>query len=129
MPQEMDVVRILILYANNIVPFEGKTEEGEDADLLYRIGDIILHELNEDELFPEDPVNLRIFNFFAQAAENEFPKDVFFLHHQDEEVSQRAINLTSSPHLLSENWKEKHQIFISSESDLMFSKDKIFIII
>ncbi len=118
MPQEMDVVRILILYANNIVPFEGKTEEGEDADLLYRIGDIILHELNEDELFPEDPVNLRIFNFFAQAAENEFPKDVFFLHHQDEEVSQRAINLTSSPHLLSENWKEKHQIFISSESDL-----------
>jgi DNA primase len=118
LPQEMDVLRILILYANNIVPFEGKTEEGEDADLLYRIGDIILHELSEDELFPEDPVNLKIFNCFANAAETEFPEEVFFLHHQDEEISQRAINLTSSPHTLSENWKDKHQIFISSESDL-----------
>ncbi|MEX1187662.1 MAG: DNA primase [Bacteroidia bacterium] len=118
MPQEMDVIRILLLYANETVLLDTDNEEGENIEVACRIGDVIKHELTTDELYPEESVNLRIFNYFAEVGESAFPLESFFLHHSDQEIAKRAINLTSSPHLLSENWRDKHHIFITSESDI-----------
>jgi DNA primase len=42
----------------------------------------------------------------------------FFLHHEDPEVSARAIELTTTQHSLSDNWRDRHQIYITNEEDL-----------
>lgn len=117
--QEADIIRILLQYANHPVVFKETNDSGEREDHVYRVGDIILSELIQDELLPQEPIHLKIFNVFsAVTEENDFPSEAFFLHHTDAELSAAAIDLTSIRHTLSENWRDKHQIFITSEADL-----------
>lgn len=117
--QENELIRILIQYANDIVLLDNESiEEGEDEFIRCRIGDAVKYYLGEDELYPQEKVNAKIFNYFLENDEEDFPSEAFFFKHEDDEISQRAINLTSSQHHLSENWKDKHQIFITTERDI-----------
>jgi DNA primase len=118
LPQENDLVRILIQFANSPVVYHETNAEGEREDHAYRVGDILLHEIVSDELFPLEPVNLKIFNCFTDENLDDFPGESFFLHHEDAEVSARAIELTTTQHSLSDHWRERHSIFITNEEDL-----------
>jgi len=113
--QEADIVRILIRFANRTIIFQSQDEEGNTQDIQLRVGDFILQELILDELAPLQPILNRIFLHFNNVGENDYPEESFFLHHEDSEISIKAIDLTSNPHILSENWKEKHQIYIEDE--------------
>lgn len=118
LPQENDIIRILIQFANSPVIYHETNAEGEREDHAYRVGDILLHEIVSDELLPMEPVNLRIFNCFTDENLEDFPGESFFLHHEDAEISSRAIELTTTQHSLSDHWRERHAIFISNEEDL-----------
>jgi DNA primase len=117
--QEADILRILIRYANSTIIFNSVDEQGEPQDVQLRVGDFILQELMTDELLPLNPVLNKIFLLFHDIGANNYPGEAFFLHHQDQEISSRSIDLTSTPHILSEHWKEKHQIYITDEEQLM----------
>jgi len=115
--QEADLVRILVLYGNEPVAFKEQDENGNPEEHVYRVGDIIVHELIADELLPEADFNRQIFNAFALLPEDAeaFPDEQFFLHHSNRELAEYVIHLTSSPYELSKNWLDKHQIFVSTE--------------
>ena len=117
--QEADILRILIRYANSTIIFNSVDEQGEPQDVQLRVGDFILQELMTDELLPLNPVLNKIFLLFHDIGANNYPGEAFFLHHQDQEISSKSIDLTSTPHILSEHWKEKHQIYITDEEQLM----------
>jgi DNA primase len=116
--QENDIIRILIQFSNNAVIYHETNEEGEREDHVYRVGDILLNELVSDELYPLDQVNMRIFNSFVEAGQEDFPVESFFLHNDDQEIANRAIELTTTQHTLSLHWRERHQIHITNEEDL-----------
>ncbi len=117
--QESDIIRIMIRFANETIVFHQPDEQGNKQDFQLRVGDFILQELLNDELTPLNPLLNRIFLSFTELGENDYPSESFFLHHQDHEISSKAIDLTSNPHTLSEHWKEKHQIYITDEEQLM----------
>jgi DNA primase len=117
--QEADIVRILIRFANHILLFHSTNEKGEAQDIQLRVGDFILQELLGDELVPLNPLHNDIFQLFTESGENDYPSESFFLHHENHEISSKAIHLTSNPHTLSDHWKEKHQIYITDEEMLM----------
>jgi DNA primase len=115
--QEADLVRILILYGNEPVAFTEQDENGNPEEHVYRVGDIILHELIGDELLPESEFNRQIFDAFVHHSEDAetFPNEQYFLHHPNRELAEYVIHLTSTPYELSKNWLDKHQIFVSTE--------------
>lgn len=117
--QEADIIRILIRFANHTLLFHSTNEKGEAQDIQLRVGDFILQELLGDELVPLNPLLHNIFQLFTEVGENDYPSESFFLHHENHEISSKAIHLTSNPHTLSEHWKEKHQIYITDEEMLM----------
>jgi len=94
-------------------------DKKKPIDLQIRVGDFILNELFSDQLDPENLVLLKICEIFSESTGDDFPEESFFLHHPDPVISRTSINLTSNPHLLSEHWKEMHQIHITDEETLL----------
>jgi DNA primase len=117
--QEADIIRILIRFANATIVFHSHDDRGKEQDIQLRVGDFILQELINDELYPINSSHHRIFMMFTDVGENDYPTENYFLHNEDHDIASIAIDLTSNPHTLSEHWKEKHQIYITDEEMLM----------
>ena len=117
--QEKDVIRILVKYANQLIYFDELNEDGEKIEISQRVGDFILSELEADQLLPENPAYLKLYQFFLSRSQEEYPEDPELLNHPDEVISTTVIDLTTDKHILSELWKNHHQIFITMESDLL----------
>lgn len=117
--QETDIIRILIKYANREFQFPSHDEKGEKIEIAVRTGDFILNELVGDDLEPENETYQRIYQIFLEAGEKAYPEENWFLQHPDSEISLTAINLTSHPHILSDQWSEKHGIYVVTEEDLL----------
>jgi DNA primase len=117
--QEKDVIRILVKYANHLIYFDELNEDGEKIEISQRVGDFILSELEADQLLPENPAYLKLYQFFLSRSEEDYPEDPELLNHPDEVISTTVIDLTTDKHILSELWKNHHQIFITMESDLL----------
>ena len=47
------------------------------------------------------------------------PKPDFYMHHSDEEIQHFAIDCSSDKHNLSSTWKEKHDIRVVMEHDML----------
>jgi DNA primase len=47
------------------------------------------------------------------------PGPDFYLHHPDEEVQRLAIDISSEKHQLSTAWREKHEIYVKFENELL----------
>ncbi len=117
--QERELIRILLNYGEDhfsVTEYDQETNAETTTD--ENVAEFILHELTKDGLTLEDPTYSRVFELFREAYQNnrELPSQQFFLTHQDESVAQLATDLITSPHELSENWREKHKIHTKPES-------------
>lgn len=113
--QEADLIRILIKYANREFIFHGRNEANEPIDIQVRVGDFILNELITDHLEPENEAYRRIYNFVLETGDGDFPEETWYLQHPEPEVVVTAIHLTSVQHVLSEQWREMHGVYVSTE--------------
>lgn len=59
-----------------------------------------------------------------EFRQNHIPKPEFYLHHQDEEVQRLAIDCSSDRHQLSTTWKDRHDIRVTQEHDIL--EDLVF---
>ena len=101
--QERELVKLLLLYGR---------EQLQDIS----VAQMIVDDLINDEIVFTDPINKKIFDLYDQALNtNEIPDDQFFISNEDEQVSQLAIDLLSSPHKL-DQW-EKYGIFVKREEN------------
>ena len=105
--QEREVVRLLITYGNEFVNWDS-------IDDLY-IGSFVIQNLN-DVTF-SNPICAKVIQIYSSEVDNgRLPKPNFFIKHADAEIADLAITLSSTPYSLSENWENKHNIFVRDET-------------
>ena len=114
--QERELVKLLLLYGTTKIAETHQDEDGQETEEEISVAQMIVDDLINDEIVFNDPVNRKIFDVYDQALNgNQLPDDQYFITNEDEQVSQLAIDLLSSPYKL-DRW-EKHGIFVKHEED------------
>ncbi|MEO9853118.1 MAG: DNA primase [Reichenbachiella sp.] len=105
--QERESIRMLINYGSEVI--EG-LEGGE-----MHLADYFMAE-SEDISF-ETPVYNQILEIFRSNLENgQITTIKHFLDHEDKEIKQAAVDLSTERYEISTNWSEKFQINVAHES-------------
>lgn len=114
--QECELVKLLLQYGRTML-YETKIDEyGQEYSETFSVAQMIIDDLLGDEMVFMDSVNQQFFDAFDKALDaNEIPDDQYFISSPEEAVSQRAIDLLSSPYKL-DSW-EKYDIFVNREED------------
>ena len=65
-----------------------------------------------------------LFNKLMEICKTEFKnsnslKPEFYLHHTDEEIQRFAIDCSSEKHNLSSTWKDRHEIKVTNEAEML----------
>ncbi len=106
--QEREIVRLLLTFGHEFVSWD------EDSENMY-IGSFIIQNLSDVEF--EDPVCKKIIEIYHQEIElGHLPTANKFIKSHDDEIAHLAVTLSSSPYHLSENWYEKHKIYVRDET-------------
>lgn len=109
---------MLLLYAGNMLEFEGLDEFGKPAPVSVRLLNFVVDDFNDDQLNFDNATCQKIYEIFARYQPTDIiPPIQEFTGHPDEDVRNMVINLISTPHALSQNWSVKHRIFVKSEED------------
>lgn len=120
--QERDIIRIMILYGHHDIELEvEKDKDGKPVKESFKLLEVILSDLQEDNIEFEDSIYASIYNEFVEAFNKEsLLEEKHFIHHQEEEIRTTAIDLISHPYELSLQWEAKHQILTHHETDDLF---------
>ena len=105
--QEHEIVRLLLAFGHELVSWD-------NIDNMY-IGSFIMQNLS-DVTF-EDEICQRIIQNYKEEIENgHLPVANQFIKNEDRQIADLAITLSTSPYALSENWYNKHQIYVRDET-------------
>ncbi|MCJ8209294.1 DNA primase [Mucilaginibacter sp. RS28] len=108
--KEREVVRVLLLYGNRMIDWDGIANT--------YIGPFMIAEMS-DVTF-EEPVCKQFVDIYREQVENGvLPEDQFFIHHEDKQIVDLAVDLLSTKYALSENWYDMHHILVSDEQQNM----------
>ena len=114
--QERELVKLLLVYGSEMLKDFHEDEDGQEVETQISVAQMIIDDLLNDQIVFNDPVNKKIFDVYDQALNSgDIPDDQFFISNEDEQVSQLAIDLLSTPYKL-DRW-EKHGIFVKREED------------
>ena len=103
--QEKETVRLLLNY--------GLQKMGEEEVYLSHY---LLEETADLEF--KTPIYQKIlFDYRMKLGKGEIPSLDFFTSHRDAEIQKETIDLITPRHEVSTHWHERHQIFITTESD------------
>ena len=116
--QERELVKLLLMYGQETIYDEREEENGEKIFEQVTVAQFIIDDLKMDGILFVDPVNRKVFDIYDQALdEGRIPDDQFFVSHEDEGISQLAVDLLSTPYKL-DQW-EKYGIFVKREEDVL----------
>jgi DNA primase len=105
--QEQEIVRLLLAFGHELVSWD-------DIDNMY-IGSFIMQNLSDVSF--EDQVCKNIIEHYKEEIENgHLPVANHFIKSDDRNIADLAITLSTSPYSLSENWYNKHQIYVRDET-------------
>lgn len=105
--QEQEIVRLLLTFGHELATWE-------QTDNMY-VGSFIIQNLS-DVTFENDLCK-RIVDYYRNELENgQLPTINQFLRSEDGEIATLAITLSTSEYSLSENWLNKHQIYVKDET-------------
>ncbi len=116
--QEREFIRALLTYTGKMIPFTNKAEDGTEQVYEYPVADYMVGEIIDDELTFDNQVFQKVFDAFCSARNvGDVPGHQYFFTHPDSDVSQTAVDLLSTPYLLSNHWEDKHRIYVKKEED------------
>ncbi|MET3112859.1 DNA primase [Pedobacter sp. CG_S7] len=105
--QEQEIIRLLLTYGHELVTWD-------NIDNMY-IGSFIMQNLADVTFI--DEICLKIITHYKQEIENgQLPTANQFIKNADRKIAGMAITLSTSPYALSENWYNKHQIYVRDET-------------
>lgn len=105
--QEQEIVRLLLAFGHELVNWD-------KIDNMY-IGSFIMQNLS-DVTF-EDALCKRVIDTYRDEIENgHLPVANQFIKSESREIADLAITLSTSPYMLSENWYNKHKIYVRDET-------------
>jgi DNA primase len=113
--QEREIMRLLMLYASEIIHIEQTDENNDKVKIPVMVADYIVHDIRRDELQFENPVFASIFEEYrAGCDQDQVPERSYFLGHEEKEIAYAAVDLIFTPYELSENWL-KHNVYTDTE--------------
>ncbi len=105
--QEQEIIRLLLAYGHELVSWD-------QIDNIY-IGSFIIQNLADVEF--ENPICKQIIDIYrSELEQGQLPTSTQFIKHPDQPIADLAITLSTSPYTLSENWYNRHQIFVRDET-------------
>jgi DNA primase len=102
--QERDVVRLLLEFGR------------KEMDGAVSVAEYVLNEI-KDVSINHMHLRLMIHEIESQMESGTIPDHHYFLQHKDEELKRLAMEIISSPYVLSENWNKMHDIYIKMPAD------------
>ncbi len=110
--KEQSIISILFNYADRITTQEVYNSEGkiEKKDLL--VANYVVCDIFNDNIAFNNELFNSIFMIYKDCIYNNesIPELRFFTSHQNPEISKLAIDLVSTPYVISPNWEEKNEI-------------------
>ena len=110
--QEKEVVRLLLLYGNRMIDWDGIANT--------YIGPFMIAELS-DVVFDEETCKMFIEIYRQELEKGILPEEQFFIHHPEKKLVDLAVDLISTKYALSSNWYDMHGIFVPDEQKNMKS--------
>lgn len=104
--QEIDICRILILYGHHKV---------NSQDEMHYAEFIIEHIADTLAFFENEMLKQFILDVSQQLSQGKTPDLNYYLNHQDQNISKLALNFSINKYEYSNNWEEKHGIFLSTQ--------------
>jgi DNA primase len=117
--QEHEFIRMMLSYGYCTIqiPYLDENQKEQLYEIL--VCDYYIHEITSDKLSFENPHFQSIFDKFkiARTEDSQLPNEQHFFSHPDQNISSIAINMMTSPYLLSDRWEVKHKIYVKKEED------------
>ncbi|MBC7566117.1 MAG: DNA primase [Pedobacter sp.] len=105
--QEQEIVRLLLAFGHELVNWD-------KIDNMY-IGSFIMQNLS-DVTF-QDALCKQVIDTYREEIENgHLPVANQFIKSEKREIADLAITLSTSPYMLSDNWYNKHKIYVRDET-------------
>lgn len=120
--QEVDVIRLLLLYGTGNLSFKVPIEGGnpfkqEFEEVLVPVAQFICNDLRANQIVFDIPAYQEIFNIYARGVDtSELPDEKFFLMNADKSIADIAIDLITPRYELSPGWEEL-RIYVPTETD------------
>ncbi len=116
--QEIEIIRILLKYGSEELTLEVENEDKRMEEIIVRVMDFIVDDLEEDKITFENEACREIFTYFLTARQNQsLPDEQVFFQHESENIRKLAIDLLTTPYSLSDNWEERHRIYVKKENE------------
>jgi DNA primase len=127
--QERDFMRILLMFGEYEMPIEIVNEEGKREVIHLSVADYLIGNLEHDFMTLQSGVYSKMLKEYLELVkENQMPSYHSFTSHEEESVRSEAVNVLTTRHQISENWKTKHGILTESEEYVIgkAAKDCLF---
>src|SRR5690606_16719221 len=120
-PEERDTIRYILQHGSKQAHYVGYDAEGNEERATYKVGQLIINEIEMDGFKFENPIFQLIFDDYKKIVNDPFNSNIekYFLNHENQHVVETVIDLTQSKYHLSENWT-KFEIYTAKEEDRMF---------
>ena len=113
---EKDLIRLLVNYGEKEVVFFQESEGEEKEEVTITVSDYIVHTLENDEIKFSKSAYQKIFDHYSKLKKKKKPIEVRSLMlNPDVEIVENVVSLSSQKYELSENWRVKHKIYVSTE--------------
>ncbi|MEO6151443.1 MAG: DNA primase [Mucilaginibacter sp.] len=104
--QEKEIVRLLLLYGNRMIDWDGIANT--------YIGPFMIAELS-DVTFDNEACKNFVEDYRKEVENGVLPDEQHFIHHPVKDVVDLAVTLIATKYTLSENWYEMHKITVPDE--------------
>ena len=104
--QEREIIRLLLLYGNRVIDWDGITNT--------YIGPFIISELS-DVTFENETCKNFIEIYRKELENGVLPDEQFFIHYDDKAIVDITVTLIATKYTLSDNWYEMHKILVPDE--------------
>lgn len=106
--QERESIRVLVNYGKEQI----QNHDLEEVELIK----YFLQEV--DEIQFTNPTYSRIMDIFkSRLSEGEIVDSEYLIKEGDEEIKNTVVDLITQPYEVSQNWHDKHKIYVPSEKD------------
>ena len=122
-------MRILLMYGEYEMPIEIVNEEGKREVIHLSVADYLIGNLEHDFMTLQCEVYSKMLKEYLELVkDNQMPSHHNFTSHEEESVRSEAVNVLTTRHQISENWKTKHGILTESEEHVIgkAAKDCLF---
>jgi DNA primase len=114
--QELDVIRILVLYGSRAIELNQLNEKQETIKIETSVSELITYEIIRDELSFDTPHFQEIFMHCVEGIENNILYDPsYFLRVENQKIVKVVSDFLSPKHELSTTWFDKFKIDTSAE--------------